>query len=204
MVVAGKEQLESWTGTESTMEAGTHAHACRGQPHDPSDGIGEDESEEERLTAAHQDLVGAILVAQLGSLAFPGLELDCNLLLVKQVGALEDDAEAALADLLADAVVDADHVGRGAAARHGARGLLGGEDTRWGALAMWECNGAAKWRRNRWRRRVLGAVPGGQHESESVTGSLAAGDSGQAPGGRRQLAGSQRAGQEWRWVCVGE
>jgi hypothetical protein len=54
----------------------------------------------------------------LGSIALARLELDGNLLLVEQVGALEDDAEGALADLLADAVVDADDVGGGAAARH--------------------------------------------------------------------------------------
>ena len=64
------------------------------------------------LTAAHEDLVGAVLIAQLGSIALPWLELDGDLLLVEQVGALEDDAERALANLLADAIVDAHDVGR--------------------------------------------------------------------------------------------
>lgn len=45
------------------------------------------------LTAANQDLVRAILIPQLGSIALPGLKLDSNLLLVEQIGALEDDAE---------------------------------------------------------------------------------------------------------------
>jgi hypothetical protein len=70
------------------------------------------------LTAAHKDLVRAVLIAQLGSVTFTRLELDRDLLLVEQVGALEDDAKAALADLLADAVVDAHHVGRRRAATH--------------------------------------------------------------------------------------
>lgn len=74
---------------------------------------------ERELTAADEDLVRAVLVAQLRSIALARLELDGNLLLVEQVGALEDDAKGALANLLADAVVDADDVGGGAATRHG-------------------------------------------------------------------------------------
>jgi hypothetical protein len=70
------------------------------------------------LTAAHKDLVRAILVSQLRSITLPRLELDSDLLLVEQVGALEDDAEAALADLLADAVVDTHDVARRAAGSH--------------------------------------------------------------------------------------
>ena len=70
------------------------------------------------LTAAHKDLVCAVLIAQLRSIALSRLKLDGDLLLVEQVGALEDDAEAALADLLADAVVHADDVGARTAARH--------------------------------------------------------------------------------------
>ena len=70
------------------------------------------------LTAAHKDLVRAILVSQLRSIALPRLELDSDLLLVEQVGALEDDAEAALSNLLADAVVDAHDVARRAAGSH--------------------------------------------------------------------------------------
>ena len=80
--------------------------------------IGEEGEEESRLTAAHKNLVRAILIAQLRSIALPRLELDSNLLLIEQVGALENNTEAALANLLADAVVDAYHVGRCAAARH--------------------------------------------------------------------------------------
>lgn len=72
----------------------------------------------EALTAAHEDLVCAILIAQLRSVALAWLKLDGNLLLVEQIGALEDDAEAAFANLLADAIVHAYDVGRGAAARH--------------------------------------------------------------------------------------
>lgn len=71
-----------------------------------------------KLTASDQDLVGAVLVTQLGSIALPGLELDGDLLLVEQVRALEDDTKAALANLLADAIMHAHDVGRGASARH--------------------------------------------------------------------------------------
>jgi hypothetical protein len=78
------------------------------------------------LTAAHEDLVCAILIAQLRSIALARLKLNGDLLLVEQVGALEDDAEAALANLLADAVVDADDVGTRAAARHGVDGVRTG------------------------------------------------------------------------------
>jgi hypothetical protein len=70
----------------------------------------------EELTAAHEDLVRAVLVAQLGSVALARLELDGDLLLVEQIGALEDHAKATLANLLPDAVVDAHHVGRGCVA----------------------------------------------------------------------------------------
>jgi hypothetical protein len=70
------------------------------------------------LTAADEDLVCAVLVPQLGRIALPGLELDGDLLLVQQVGALEDDTEGALANLLPDAVVDADDVGRRRSGSH--------------------------------------------------------------------------------------
>lgn len=70
----------------------------------------------------------------MGSIALARLELDGDLLLVEQVGALEDDAEAALADLLADAVVHADDVGTRTAARHGVDCVVTG-----GRLeGMWE------------------------------------------------------------------
>lgn len=64
------------------------------------------------LTAADEDLIRAVLVPQLGRIALPGLELDSDLLLVQEVGALEDDAKGALAYLLPDAVVHAHDVGR--------------------------------------------------------------------------------------------
>jgi len=51
----------------------------------------------------------------------PGIKtykLDGNLLVVQEIGAFEDDAEGALSNLLADAIMHADHVGRG---RHGLR-----------------------------------------------------------------------------------
>ena len=78
------------------------------------------------------------------SIALARLELDGYLLLVEQVGALEDDAKGALANLLADAVVNADDVGGGAAARHGG----------WG----WESAGAAAGTAGGGRRRGRGAV----------------------------------------------
>jgi hypothetical protein len=69
------------------------------------------------LTASNQNLVGPVLVPQLWCITLSRLELYSDLSVVEQVGPLEDNAEAALADLLADAVVDADNI---AAARcHG-------------------------------------------------------------------------------------
>nr|POF16451.1 hypothetical protein CFP56_23969 [Quercus suber] len=63
-----------------------------------------------KLTAADQNLIGAVLIAQLRSVALARLELDGDLGVVEEVGTLEDDAEAALADLLAHAVVHTDDV----------------------------------------------------------------------------------------------
>jgi len=63
-----------------------------------------------RLTASNENLVGPVLVPQLRCITLPRLELDGDLGVVEQVGALEDHAEAALADLLADAVVYADNI----------------------------------------------------------------------------------------------
>jgi ubiquinone biosynthesis protein UbiJ len=63
-----------------------------------------------RLTASDENLVGPVFVPQLGCIALPRLELDGDLGVVEQVCPLEDNAEAALADLLADAVVYADDI----------------------------------------------------------------------------------------------
>lgn len=93
------------------------------------------------LTIAYEDLVGAVFVSQLGSVALArflrdGLarrvgarrnesirrgivqngetdKLDGNLLVVEQVGAFENDTKRALTNLLAHAVVDTDDVGGG-------------------------------------------------------------------------------------------
>lgn len=62
------------------------------------------------LTASNQNLVGPVLVPQLWCITLSRLELYSDLSVVEQVGPLEDDAEAALADLLADAVVHADDI----------------------------------------------------------------------------------------------
>jgi hypothetical protein len=43
------------------------------------------------LTAADENLVRAVLIAQLGSVALSRLELDRDLLLVEEVDSLEDD-----------------------------------------------------------------------------------------------------------------
>ena len=63
--------------------------------------------------AANQYLVCPVLVAQLWSVALSRLEFNGNLLVVEQVGALEDNTERALSYLLAYAVVHANHVGGG-------------------------------------------------------------------------------------------
>lgn len=62
------------------------------------------------LTASDENLVGPVFVPQLRCIALPRLELDGDLGVVEQVCPLEDNAEAALADLLADAVVYADNI----------------------------------------------------------------------------------------------
>lgn len=62
------------------------------------------------LTASDQNLVRPVLIPQLRGIALPRLELDGHLGVVEQVCPLEDNAEAALADLLADAVVHADDI----------------------------------------------------------------------------------------------
>ena len=62
------------------------------------------------LTASDENLVGPVFVPQLRCIALPRLELDGDLGVVEQVCPLEDNAEAALADLLADAVVHADNI----------------------------------------------------------------------------------------------
>lgn len=62
------------------------------------------------LTASNQNLVGPVLVPQLWCITLSRLELYSDLSVVEQVGPLEDNAEAALADLLADAVVHADDI----------------------------------------------------------------------------------------------
>jgi hypothetical protein len=69
------------------------------------------------LTASDQNLVRPILVPQLRCITLSRLELYCDLSVVEQVGPLEDNAEAALADLLANAVVHADNIA--AAGGHG-------------------------------------------------------------------------------------
>ena len=80
-----------------------------------------------QLTTSDEDFVCAVFIAKLWSVALTRLELDGDLCVVQEVGALEDDAEAALAvnvsvrpleaavsvyipNFLADAVVDADDV----------------------------------------------------------------------------------------------
>jgi hypothetical protein len=74
------------------------------------------------LTTAYESLVRAIFIVQLRSFALARLEFYGNLLLVEQVDALENDAKGALANLLADVVVDADDVRGGAVIRHSERG----------------------------------------------------------------------------------
>jgi hypothetical protein len=62
---------------------------------------------------ADQYLISSVLIAQLRRVALSGLEFDGDLLVVEQIGALEDDAERALSYLLADAVVHTDNIGGG-------------------------------------------------------------------------------------------
>jgi hypothetical protein len=142
------------------------------------------------LTAAHENLVRAVLVAQLGGIALARLKLDGDLLLVEQVGALEDDAEAALANLLPDAVVDAHHVG----GRCAAAGHVG---------CKLPCRGAGDRRRDRGKTATDGSclsVCGGCAAEQQAAGGGGASD-GAAAAAKEAL----RRGEEWRWeerVCV--
>ncbi|KAF1960120.1 hypothetical protein CC80DRAFT_285472 [Byssothecium circinans] len=100
--------------------------------------------DEKQLTASNQDLVRAILIPQLWSVALPRLELDGNLLLVEQVGALEDNAKAALANLLADAIMHAHDVRRRTARHCGYRRQTARDVWRvevWQAAARGLCSG---------------------------------------------------------------
>ena len=79
------------------------------------------------LTASNQNLICPVLIAELGSIAFPGFligsarrlagqgereryEFDGDLLVVQEVGALENDTKGAFTDLLAHTVVDTHYV----------------------------------------------------------------------------------------------
>lgn len=129
------------------------------------------------LTAADENLVCAIFVAQLGSIALPRLKLDGYLLLVEQVGALKDDAEGALANLLPDAVVDAHDVGRGGAGSHGGCSAV--------LLGVGRCTRSRRWRR--------------PQPSPEVAWGLCRG-TGQRARGRAKNA--ERARKNW-WVALG-
>lgn len=82
------------------------------RPPRQTSGIGDMPSPKQtrRLTAANEDLVRPVFIPQLWRVTLPRLELDGDLGVVEQVCPLEDNAEAALADLLADAVVHADDI----------------------------------------------------------------------------------------------
>ena len=121
-------------------------------------------------TTAHQNLVGAILVAQLGRVALARLELDGDLGVVEEVCAFEDNAETALANLLAHAVVHADDVA--AAGRHGGGGRggraddvrLGGvEDDRRGAVGSFTADEEAS------QSRVAPKLPGSLKRTRTPT-----------------------------------
>lgn len=101
---------------------------------------GDDEQQayaRDRLTASYENLVRPVFISQLWCIALPRFlvgssvsacpattperaekprrptyKLDCDLLVVQQVGALEQHAEGALANLLSDAIVHAHDVGR--------------------------------------------------------------------------------------------
>jgi hypothetical protein len=140
-MLAGAGETAWWCGSSEQRVGGdgdgegecAHAKAACTVPASQARAVGSERGREKRkgLTAADEDLVGAVLITQLRSVALAGLELDGDLLLVEQVGAFEDDAETAFANLLADAVVDADDVG-GVAARHVVRSRGGvGEGESW-------------------------------------------------------------------------
>lgn len=63
------------------------------------------------LTAANENLVCAILISQLRSIALTRLELDGDLGVVEKIGAFKDDTKAALTNLLAHTVVDTNDIG---------------------------------------------------------------------------------------------
>lgn len=62
--------------------------------------------------AADENLVGSVLISKLRCIALSRFEFDGHLLIVQQIGTLENNTKGTLSDLLADPVVDADDVGR--------------------------------------------------------------------------------------------
>ena len=87
------------------------------------------ESLDDQLTTSNQDLVRPVLIAELRCIAFPRFlfwdqpggsverrgastyEFDGDLLVVQEVGALENDTKRTFTNFLAHAVVNAHHVG---------------------------------------------------------------------------------------------
>lgn len=59
-----------------------------------------------RLTTPNQDLIRAVLIAQLRRVALARLEFDGDLGVVEQIGALEDDSKAPLAAMLLASIVN--------------------------------------------------------------------------------------------------
>lgn len=76
--------------------------------------------------ATDEDLVCPVFVTQLRSIALARFEFDGNLLVVQEVGALEDDTERTLANLLSHPVVDAHDVAAGGGHGDDERSLGGG------------------------------------------------------------------------------
>lgn len=72
-----------------------------------------------RYTA--KDLVSAVFVAQLRSIAFARLKLDCDTLPCKEVGAFKDNTKRTLSNFAPNVVVPANHIGATRVrSRHGA------------------------------------------------------------------------------------
>lgn len=117
------------------------------------------------LTASDEDLVRSVFISQLGSIALSRFlrtsssvtgcdcsagrpqgredthEFDGNVLVVQQIGPLENNAKGALANLLPDPVVHADDIRRRGS--HGV-GTMSGRHRATGAYAMSTTSGGAK------------------------------------------------------------
>ena len=60
---------------------------------------------------SNKNLVCAVLIPQLRSIAFARFKFDSDLAIVQEIGALEYDTKGTFSDLLSDTIMDSDNIG---------------------------------------------------------------------------------------------